>query len=327
MNFKIKMLSLFLNFWTLNASVFYFLSNASFASADNIIYAEPNCMVTQNSDEHNELPTLLVNIDGKTVRMFASDVVASCVETEMGAKFPADALKAQAIATHTFILRNNQKGQYPRIKYKQPSEKVKNAVNDVVNFIICKNEEDNQLIAFTPYCSSVAGKTNNAFEIWGQEFTATVESKYDNLSPTYKQECKYTLDEIISLFKEKWNIDLSDVEPDNMFKVLTFTSAGYNGNMMIGDYESYYRKILKKNVPITARLIREEVLTKLGSPKFNVEYDSDSKEFKFTSYGYGHGVGMSQYGAKFYAEKEHWNYQKILNHYYPYGEIKDLYEI
>ncbi len=327
MNFRIKILGLCLYFGALNGSVFYFLSNTSFASNGNMIYVEPTCAVSQNLDEHNDLPTLIVDIDGKLVRMLASDVVASCVETEMGAKFPIDALKAQAIATHTFILRNNQKGQYPRIKYKQPSEKVKNAVDDVVNFIIYKNDKNSKLIAFTPYCSSVAEKTNNAFEIWGQESTATVESKYDNLSPTYKQECKYTLNEIIDLFKEKWNIDISNVEPDNMFKVLTFTSAGYNGNMMIGDYDSYYRKILKKNVPITARLIREEVLTKLGSPKFNVKYDPNSKEFMFTSYGYGHGVGMSQYGAKFYAEKEHWNYRKILNHYYPYGEIKDLYEI
>lgn len=39
--------------------------------------------------------------------------------------------------------------------------------------------------------------------------------------------------------------------------------------------------------------------------------------FAFTTYGYGHGVGMSQNGANHYATYSGWNYQQILQHYYP----------
>lgn len=39
--------------------------------------------------------------------------------------------------------------------------------------------------------------------------------------------------------------------------------------------------------------------------------------FAFTTYGYGHGVGMSQNGANHYASYSGWNYQQILQHYYP----------
>lgn len=39
--------------------------------------------------------------------------------------------------------------------------------------------------------------------------------------------------------------------------------------------------------------------------------------FCFKTYGYGHGVGMSQNGANYYATYGGYNYQQILEHYYP----------
>lgn len=50
------------------------------------------------------------------------------------------------------------------------------------------------------------------------------------------------------------------------------------------------------------------------------EYDYSSIEsgnFAFTTYGYGHGVGLSQNGANHYATYSGWDYQQILQHYYP----------
>ena len=40
-----------------------------------------------------------------------------------------------------------------------------------------------------------------------------------------------------------------------------------------------------------------------------------SGTFTIVCYGYGHGVGMSQYGAKYYAE-DGWTYDEILLHYF-----------
>ncbi len=42
-------------------------------------------------------------------------------------------------------------------------------------------------------------------------------------------------------------------------------------------------------------------------------------------YGWGHGLGLSQYGAKAYADSKHWDYKKILAHYYNGAELKKLY--
>lgn len=46
-----------------------------------------------------------------------------------------------------------------------------------------------------------------------------------------------------------------------------------------------------------------------------------SGKFKVTTYGYGHGVGMSQWGAYYYA-KDGWSYDKILSHYYPGASLE-----
>jgi len=42
--------------------------------------------------------------------------------------------------------------------------------------------------------------------------------------------------------------------------------------------------------------------------------------FRFTVTGFGHGVGMSQYGAKVFAE-EGSDYAAILAHYYQGAEL------
>ena len=44
--------------------------------------------------------------------------------------------------------------------------------------------------------------------------------------------------------------------------------------------------------------------------------------FLFTVYGYGHGVGMSQYGADYFA-KQGWSYDKILTYYYTGTTVLD----
>ena len=51
----------------------------------------------------------------------------------------------------------------------------------------------------------------------------------------------------------------------------------------------------------------------LRSSAFEIAYENG--EFIFTTYGFGHGVGMSQWGAKLYADAG-WTYDQILRHYY-----------
>lgn len=47
------------------------------------------------------------------------------------------------------------------------------------------------------------------------------------------------------------------------------------------------------------------------------QVEAPSGNFAFTTYGYGHGVGLSQNGANYYAIYSGYNYQQILQHYFP----------
>jgi stage II sporulation protein D len=266
---------------------------------------------------------LRIKLGGNVVEGAADQVVAGITQMEMGDFFPEEAVKAQAIAVHSFILNNNQKGVYPSFdNIKNPSARTCSIVKNIMNELVYSGGK----IAFTPYCSSVAGKTNDAKDVWGSDINnvKSVESKYDVLAPTYKKTCTYTTQEIKDLFLEKWNVDLSDVEPRDIFKVLDFTSGGYNNKMSVGGHTNYLRKVTNKMTEITGHLIRSEVLTKLGSAKFDIDYNENEDTFTFTSYGYGHGVGMSQYGAKFLAEKDNWTYQDILKYYYNGATIQKV---
>ncbi len=288
-----------------------------------------NIIVFTDEDECDKNQTTIVTINGKLYKLPLETAVSMIVEKEMGSKFSTEAIRAQAIAVRTYTLWCNEHRIYPSVIYKEPSKKVKAAVDDVCGLILCYNER-NKKIAFTPYCASVAGRTNKASDIWengdAKYDTISVESKYDYQAPNYKTQCVYSLEEIKTLFKEKWGLILDNVVPQDMFKVLTKTTGDYNGKMLVGSYSTYYNKSLNKVIDITGRRIREEVLSKLKSPKFEIQYDDEKEEFLFTSYGFGHGVGMSQIGADLYSKRENMSYKEILNHYFPDCYTKNIAE-
>ena len=59
----------------------------------------------------------------------------------------------------------------------------------------------------------------------------------------------------------------------------------------------------------------------LRSGAYTVTYNAENDTFTFNVKGHGHGVGMSQVGAKGYANQG-WDYKKILQHYYKGVVIK-----
>lgn len=62
--------------------------------------------------------------------------------------------------------------------------------------------------------------------------------------------------------------------------------------------------------------------SKVYKPKTDIKPSSD--EFLLVGSGFGHGVGMSQWGAKAYAD-DGWDYREILLHYYRGAELSIWY--
>jgi stage II sporulation protein D len=55
------------------------------------------------------------------------------------------------------------------------------------------------------------------------------------------------------------------------------------------------------------------------------EVQTRGDDFKLVGRGFGHGAGLCQWGAKLYAEREGWDYRKILEHYYPGAQLQQMY--
>ena len=260
---------------------------------------------------------LSVMVNGKKVTSTAFDLVSQIVANEIGNSSPTEALKAQAVAAHTYLVYYNSIGQIPTVGLKTPSTAVKNAVAAVIDELVYYNGSP----ALTVYSAMSAGRTNSSQEVWGgyYPYLVSVESEHDKTASGYKVEKQYSAQFVREVVKSKLGITLEG-DPNEWFEVISLTSGGYNDVVKVGGKTTYINASGKK-VNITGRYLRESVLS-LRSAAFDVVYDADSDTFTFTTYGYGHGVGLSQWGAIYYAQRDGWTYKQILEHYYTGVEIK-----
>lgn len=129
-------------------------------------------------------------------------------------------------------------------------------------------------------------------------------------------------------FTESENAEDSRKETVIMWKA---TLSEYENNLSVVDYETVE---VEEEEETQEEIIARGVLnndTSAGYIETDANAVSDSVperqqmdvsdvqpgNFSFTTYGYGHGVGLSQNGANYYASYAGWDYQQILQHYYP----------
>lgn len=254
-----------------------------------------------------------VTVNGKAQELALLEVLPQIVENEIGSSAEPEALKAQAVAAHTYIQYYNDRGNAPAVSlkavYPANQAKMDAAIQAVADKIITLNGK----AVYTPYCAASAGKTNSSVDVWGGPLShlVSVESKYDNQdAKNWGTKKTIPVSEVKSLLETKGGITVSG-KPEEWFKVINYTVGGYNKNMSVCGQTQC--TINGKAQTITGRVLRENILS-LKSAKFEVKVEGD--QFIFTTYGYGHGVGMPQIGANLYAKNEKWSYQKILTHYY-----------
>ena len=146
-----------------------------------------------------------------------------------------------------------------------------------------------------------SGTTERAEDVWGGDvpYLQNSDSSLDKNAPDYHTVVEFTKTE----FSKKISADFPDIKfdpsPSTWYKNETRSSGGAVLNCKIGN------KSLKGT---DVRRIFE-----LRSHNYKLTYEDGI--FRFDVYGYGHGVGMSQWGAKFYAD-EGKNYRDILRIYY-----------
>ena len=273
---------------------------------------------------------------GEVLAVSARDYVIGAVCAEMPATFEPEALKAQAVAAHTYAVRQqlleqenptpelcgadfsndpseyqaffteNQAKQYYGAQFDTYYETIEEAVDEVLPYLLTYEEEP--IIA--AFCSMSAGQTESAETVWGQAVPdlVPVDSAADESAPHFLEEVSFSKDDLQKAMKTiapkaKFPAD----QPESWLTVEEVSDSGTVKTAKVG------------GVSVSGQDVRTAL--SLRSAAFTVEAETDS--ITITTKGYGHGVGMSQYGANAMA-KNGATWREILAYYYPETSLKKL---
>ena len=262
-----------------------------------------------------------VKRDTGIVTVPLEDYVVGVLAGEMPIEFEMEALKAQAVAARSYVLKKmsyNKEKEYDVVDtimnqvyldndylkktwgkdYVKKINKLKTAVIET-NY---QYVDYNGNIADTMFFSTSVGETENSEEVFSNKvpYLKSVSSTWDEISPVYKLNYQFKLSEFLSKL---------DLPYSNFVKleVIDSTSTGRVKKIKINE------KTFDGSVVVTK--------LKLKSNHFTIKQDGDT--INITTKGYGHGVGMSQYGAQGMALNGY-SYEEILMHYYQGTSIKKI---
>ncbi|MDE5764739.1 MAG: stage II sporulation protein D [Ruminococcus sp.] len=286
--------------------------------------------------ESSDKPYLVLDCEtGQIDEVSVRDYVIGAVAAEMPASFEPEALKAQAVAAHTYAERqrniqnenpdsalgnadfsddpnkyqafftNEQIRQYFGDNYRTHYEKISSAVDDVLDYILVYDDEP--IIA--AFHSMSSGITESAENVWGTavDYLIPVDSKSDISAPRYTDEVKITESFFKSRLEKVFDgVNLGD-DPHKWIEIVDVSDSGTVLTAKAGD------------ITVTGSEIRDAF--GLRSADFEISFDGN--DVVFTTHGFGHGVGMSQYGANSMA-LEGKNWKQILAHYYPNADLVSI---
>ena len=291
-------------------------SEAGGDSTDGGTDAPPTPVPDNGGGSSAEGETINVTMNGTAQTMDLVRCLAMVAQNELGPSAPAEAYKAQCVATHCWIL--SQSG-YPSVLGAEPGAAALAAAQEVAHVLVTYNGQ----VCFTPYFASASTGTASAAEVWGNDraWLQAVDSPYDqqvasnwNTNGNSSGTARFSRQTLQDRIKDVMDIDLSGVDPNNWFTIQSANAYGWVAKIQVGPDAGVGT--------VSGRWFRENLLARqsvdgrsLRSQCFTVSYNADLDCFIFDVYGYGHGCGMSQWGAIGYA-RNGWGYRDILTHYF-----------
>ncbi len=287
--------------------------------------------VTENSSaqqlvKSTEKVRVLDKETGKITKMDAREYIFGVVAAEMPASYGEEALKAQVVASYTYMLfRANERADLDYdivadsakdqafITRKQACErwgdeadkycdKIDKVINSVWGYVMV---DDKDMPILAAYHNISSGRTESAKTIWGSDYSylQPVESVGDLTASKYLSENSFTADELA----EKLGLPETEKSPSGWVSGIKTSDSGTVTSINVCGKQ------------FTGAKIRSAL--GLRSCVFTVGY-SDGK-FNFRVQGHGHGVGMSQFGANYLA-RQNYTYVEILSWYYTGCKMKLL---
>lgn len=282
-------------------SVFFKLSFIVIIIIALMILSPRQSLLSQKYDDESVFVN--VTVAGQVQRVLLDDYLLGVVAGEMPASFELEAIKAQVVASRTFV--------YSRLL----------SVDNTTNTQVYLNEEEMKK-SWQDHYEDYKAKIEKAIEATRGEimtyqgecisalFYSSSNGKSENVENYFAGSPKSYLVSVDSPWDEKYD--------SSFLRKKSFSRAELNqcfGDFVYRDMIRYpsgrVQSMVINGKNYTGRQVREKL--QLASSDFTIEKEGD--DFVFVTKGNGHGVGMSQYGAQGMA-KEGYGYVDILKHYY-----------
>ena len=283
----------------------------------------------------SEAPVVLLDFStNELLTISMREYLIGAVSTEMPVSYQQEAIKAQTVATHSYILSCKVaqenipdpalKGAYISVKsaayegfatvdglktrwgdnfdanYKYICEAVDSVLTETLEY---KGE-----IALTTYYAISNGSTEASEAIWSEAkpYLTRVDMPLDKTSTGYEVEKSMTAQEVYDALSMNFTALNLSAPPDEWLTEIERSPAGYISTIECGG------QVLKG--------LDVRMALGLRSSDFDIVCDDDNK-FTFTTRGYGHGVGLSQHGSNQLAISGK-DYKDILKTFYPGTKLK-----
>ena len=273
-------------------------------------YQDKDETIQGKKEVKEETVKVAVTIDNDINYIDLDDYLLGVVAGEMPVNFETEALKAQIVASRTFVYNRNlsvdnttnsqvylsedKMRENWGNKYDEYYQKIAAAIKETKNEVM-KYQGDYISAMFFSSSNGYTENVEDYFESSPLPYLRSVDSHWDlTIDPKNTRQVSFTKQEI----KEKF--DCKDID----FNIIAYKKSGRVATLSVGG----------KNY--SGRQVREKL--GLSSSCFTIEYVNN--KYVFTTKGSGHGVGMSQYGAQGMA-LEGADYKEILKHYYTNIEI------
>jgi len=246
-----------------------------------------------------------------------------------------EALKALAVCVRTYAVQKMKDGKLYFDIYADTRDQVyggldaekpiSNMAVDETKNIILKHHDNPALVYYHSTCGGQTEASQNVFTKENVPYLAGIKDgsdPYCKISPRFEWTETYSKELIISRLKSYSLLDNQNYSLDDISIINRFSSGRVNEMeiKVIGDGGE------KKSIIIKGNEIRSIIRTADGkmilwSTLFDLSLESNS--IVLNGKGFGHGVGLCQWGAIALSRKG-WNYEDILNHYYPVTETGNL---
>ena len=261
---------------------------------------------------------------GQTITLPLREYLIGAVAAER----PDEALKAQAVAAHSYALyRRDHSTEENGAWFTADPARRQGCLTDAVlhsywgtayaasyaRLSALVDAVQTQVLYYedapagTSYFAMSNGRTEASEKVWGTAlpYLVPVDSSTDTAADNYEYTLNLSAAQLQQLLAERLGITADLSQQAQWFGTPVLTPSGYVDSL-----------------PVCGQTVQGTALRKalgLRSACFTVVCQSGT--FSFTTRGYGHGVGMSQWGAKALAEQGA-DYRAILAHYYPGTELR-----